>query len=67
MKNEAEAFRVSKTVGVWRVGLGKDHAVAHGKLLVRLVRRIKPNTPCSVSSAYFLAAEPRIRCLAHSH
>ena len=45
----------------------KAHGVAHGKLLVRLVRRIKPNTPCSVSSAYLLAADPEMRCLAHSH
>jgi len=45
----------------------KVHDVAHGKLLVRLVRQTRPSPLCMAASGNFLVAGHDTLCLAHSH
>ena len=45
----------------------KGHDVAHGKLLVRVVRQTRPNTLCRDASGNRPAPDPNTLCLAHNH
>ena len=45
----------------------KCHDVAHGKLLVLLVRQTRPSTSCRDVSGNRLAAGHTSLCLAHNH
>src|SRR6266851_1674352 len=45
----------------------KGHDVAHGSLLVRLVRQTRPSTSCRDASGNLLVAGHTSLCLAHSH
>src|SRR3982074_2373129 len=45
----------------------KVHDIAHGKLLVRLVRRTRPSTSCRDAVGNRLVAGHDTLCLAHNH
>src|SRR5215471_8758033 len=61
--------RSSNRTGTFRASGSrrKVHEVAHGKLLVRLVRRTKPNTSCKAASGNCWVAGQDTLCLLHSH
>jgi len=45
----------------------KCHDVAHGKLLVRLLRQTRPSTSCRVAGGNRLLPGHSTLCLAHNH
>ncbi len=63
-----KAQRSSNRTGAFRASGSrrKAHGVAHGKLLVRALRRARPSLSCREASGYFLVADPCRLCLARS-
>jgi hypothetical protein len=67
--SSVSSSRSSNRTGAFRASGSrrKVHGVAHGKLLVRRVRRARPSLSCREAAECFLVADPRRLCLARSH